>query len=112
MTTFLVRGSSKGKQYQIEAFSADEAISEFLSSQPDALGGFIECYERGERLEDRRYYFTVQELLKRHMIQNRDAVKLLNDMGLEAVENESWYKMLKENAAFWKDNKNAPNDHN
>lgn len=86
----------------IEADNEAEAITQFIESGPNNIGLFIEVYKPGTPSEDRVCYFAVKELLKRHKLRNKDAVDILNRMGFEAAEDKTWYKLLRDNAQFFK----------
>lgn len=86
-----------------EAKNKDEAITKFFDSEPEYFGLFIQVYTKGTKKENRISDFVPRELLRRHKIKNGDVVKLLNDMGWEAAEDDKWYALLRDNAKFFKE---------
>ncbi len=104
MSNWNVRAWGAELYFTCEVESRDKAIDAFFDDEPEHMGLFIEAFEDGTPVEDRTLTLTTDELMKRHMITNKDAAKVLNDMGLDAMPNERSYKLFKENARWFKEN--------
>lgn len=92
-------GNSK---IEVDTPTEEEAISTVLENETEHLGLFLEVYKPGQAWGDRLSVFVPTELLKRHMIKNRDVVKLMNDLGLD-LGGDIFLGLMRDNARWWKE---------
>lgn len=93
------------EKFVVEAECRDEAFDLFFQRPPNggtSLGWLVSIRAENEGEDDTVYSLTANELLKRHMIRNRDVYKMFEDKGMEPFDQT--LDLMTANAKFAKAN--------